>query len=335
MDTKRKQRHNTNQCTTKPPPSLTQVLCLSLLCLFFGPDIKAELTLNFQKDNENSYFSTCAARYGGVDCYLGTSGEAEPFSPFNEQSRFLSNNTGYYPEIVTDPNTGLEYWHMVIGEVKAGEDGFAMEVYIEKGGTGNNFRSISCGGFGGGHSASGGELCASVKTISTFEGNGSDPLETNMDGRNIDSGNGSANPNKVIMRQLIVQGDLTMEFVKNQFSQKPLITQVIDDTEINMNFSLNMGNSTYNDQSTAAIIVNTLDLKTGDSIGDFDMADDAEKSNVTAGRYIYTGGIGLGQYGGNYTYVEGGGDPYSVAWEDYFDANSPDNIWSFDGNMPD
>ncbi len=317
------------------PPIFGLAQGLFLHCLFFTPESKAQFTLDFQKDDVNSYFSTCASRFSGRNnCFLDENNEVAPFNSANEQSRFLSNNTLLNPEIVTDPNTGLEYWHMVIGEIKPGEDGFVMEIYIEKGGGSNNFRPFSCGGFGGGHSASGGTLCTSVNTVSTFEGNGGDPLGTGLDGRNIDSGNASGNPNKVIMRQLIVEGEVTMEFLKGQFSQKPRISQTINNSSIRMDFTLDMSNSNYNEQNIAAEIVNTLDLKTDDSLGDFDMATDAQQSNVTAGRYVYTGGTGLGQYDGNYDYSEESIAPSNINWENFFDPNLPENIWSFDDNKP-
>ncbi len=258
----------------------------------------AEFSLNFQPVGPNAKMSTSIIH--GVDVTLG-------------QTPYLMEGTLQLPELVTDPETGDLYYHMIVGSEA---DGFIQETFIQAG-----FGSFP----GGPGSAVGGDGDASG-------GNGLDPLDRDP---GIDTANAEANPRRVLIRQLITDSEISMEYLKDSYDKKARITQTITATDFNSDFSLDMRNSTYDDMSTAGEITNTMNIPSlgVDGLGTFDMATDTQDSTVTGGRYTYTDGTGPGGSDGTYEYFDGGYDHANQEWDLYFDPNQ-DNPWAYQDNRP-
>ncbi len=245
----------------------------------------------------------------------------------------------YHGQIYID---GVAYWHTIVGDPA---DGFAMESYISMSG-------ISLNSDSGGKPS---DLFPMDTDLEVLSGNGWDPLGLDPT-RSFDyTGNGSADPNKVIIRQVMGGvwdaasstwscggASYCSEFLKGDLLTKPLISQTINDLPAGMSsyFLLDMSMLSYSDDTTAGTLVNTLTLTDVPS-GDFDMATDTQagRSLVTGGRYIYTpcsnpavsGGHcwqdanifdGTWDYQeGSYGYVDGGTDPLAYDWGLYWDPD--------------
>lgn len=294
--------HNTAIDSMEPKENnhLKSIFLIGLMC---APTAAlAEFVLDFTPDNSGT-IGTSIVRGG---------------STIGGQTPFLMS--GILPEVVFDPETGQAYYHMIIGDPA---DGFAMEVYIERGFT--NWQGgpgSAVGGAGGG----GG-------------GNGTDPLDITT----ITTANGEANPTKVIMRMILNDSEMQQEFVKGKFNFKPVITQSLNAKEISAQFSIDMSMYTYSDNLVPGIISNTMqitDVNDLSFVSDFDIANPCEfgctnlSSSVTAGRYTYSTGGGPGGSAGTYTYSDGDFNPGNVNWENYYDSSDPSNVWSYTTNQP-
>lgn len=227
------------------------------------------------------------------------------------------NQTPLLDEQVTDPNTGITYYHMVLGSMASG---FAQEIYIQA--------SFDYGGFQGGPSS------ASLGTGAPG-GNGSDPLDLTS---GIVTGEGSGNPNRVIMRQVMTGTDMSSEFLKTNFATKPKITQDISATDMSAHVAIDMSNSTYGTSAVPGSFVNTVSISDGGTplaFGTFDYSTDAQNSNVTAGKYTYAVGATTGGAGGTYNYADGGSanTGTGVIWENFWDPAQP-NPWIVSTNRP-
>ncbi len=215
------------------------------------------------------------------------------------------DDTRFYHGTYTDPDTNVSYWHTIVGDPNTG---FAMESYIPRI---NLYESTS-----GGRPS---RIMGWDKPLETFSGNGWDPLGINPS-RDFDfTGNGTADPTRVIVRQIMggtwnsttktwscdSSDAYCSEFLKDQLQLKPKITQKINDTEMEQNFILDMSSITYSDDTTAGNIINTLAITDPDmpdfdpTAGDFQMVNNTItishpttglsnlNPNVTGGRYIY------------------------------------------------
>jgi len=260
----------------------------------------AEFSLNFMPDGGGAMSTTVM----------------QGNSSFGGQTPFLREGGLQLPEIVVDPDTGLDYYHMIIGSLA---DGFIQETYIERG-----FSSFPNSNIG---SAVGGDGGISG-------GNGRDPLDTNA---TINTANAEANPRKVLIRQIISDGEIVMEFLKDRFDYKPLIVQQLNAPDIRAVFEIDMRNSTYDDMSNAGIIYNTLSLPGlgTEYFKDFNYAQDTQDATISGGLYKYTEGTGPGGSDGTYEYVDAMFDHKSQAWGDFLDPSEP-NPWSYEnaGNKP-
>jgi len=139
------------------------------------------------------------------------------------------------------------------------------------------------------------------------------------------------------MRQIVSDGEMTDEFLKDKYDKKPLITQSIDKPDITTSIVIDMSNSTYSDMDTPGTISYTMELQGADLPVDkakFNMADDVQNSSVNAGRYTYTTGGGRGGSSGSYNYIDGSGfDLANTPWEVFFnpDTSGP---WNYTDNRP-
>ncbi len=296
-----------------------------------GTSAQAAFSLNFTVDPNAGGFApgNCGigGQYTGM-CGIGV-GNSAPIDP---------DGTPFYHATVSI--NGVSYWHTIVGDPA---DGFAIESYIVAGPFLN--------------SDSGGRPSTILPVdidLEILSGNGWDPLGLDP-GRSFDyTGNGSADPNKVVIRQVMggtwdaatstwscAGAAYCSEFLKDDLLSKPVITQVVNDLPAGMlsYFELDMSMLSYTDDSAAATLVNTLTL-TGAPMGNFDMATDTQAggSSVTGGRYIYTGCSNPDPFNGScwqdtdvyanwdyqegsYSYVDGGTDPLNYEWGLYWDPD--------------
>lgn len=266
----------------------------------------AEFVLDFQPDNTGVFVT------GGGHAGAST-------TPW-----LVTSPTSYTiePERVIDPDNGKEYLHIVMGSLS---DGMIQDVYIER--TGSNCFSgwlINPCNWRGAYV---GDLSSSNS------GNGRNPLSNDESY----TGTGTANPRKVIMRQIVEDEEMTMEFLKDRYDRKPAISQVLATSTINSVMVIDMRNSTLDDNTTPALFTNTMTLLGANLPEDptFNMATDAELSYTTGGQWIYIDGTGAGQSNGTYDYIGGAGfDTTTVDWASFFDASDPTNSWGYEANKP-
>lgn len=265
------------------------------------------------------------------------------------------------PEIVTIGDT--DYYHVVLGSL---DDGFIQETYIEAGyridnlargvfGTPVNFVDSrgdryswakNSGGVNWG-SASGGDY--DIKLARPFGpswgydtgvgevwqgGNAKDPL-----GDYAVSGNGSAAPKKVLVRQILVDGtgEFVQQFLKDTFTGKPRITQNIVNSQIEVKTDIDMTSQNYDSMAAGAVVTSTLLLKGNDSPPDpdWDMHSDSQRYYYNAGQFEYLAGSGNGGAEGWYDYADVDYDHTSIDWVGYFDHHDPTgNPWGYPEEKP-
>ncbi|HHM06393.1 MAG TPA: hypothetical protein ENJ19_11750 [Gammaproteobacteria bacterium] len=284
------------------------------LCLLTLPaSALAEFTLNWtpltsgpSDGGGTSYFNCNRPDSGaGVNCTShdggATNGTVDP------------DKTPFLQEVVTDVD-GKRYFHVIVGLPPGpGEDGFAHETFIQvQDGTtacGNTY----CPYAGGSYNA--------------FSGSGDAPLSADL----TLTGNGTADPTKVITRQVIVDSamGLTQEFIKSSFTAKPKITQSVVSSDLSTSFTLDMSNSGYSDLSTPGTMTNTLTFTDPAIPGGFDAATIPSSGiQITGGRYTYTGPGQWDSSGftpGSYSYWDNGGfDTSTAQWSSFRDdAQNP------------
>ena len=272
-------------------PNLTlQIISVVSLCLLCSTSARADFVLDFMPDDG-----------GGI---------SKDFTQGNFSvtgtTPFLMRGSLQLPEIVTDPETGLSYFHIIMGDPTSG---FAQEVYIQRG-----FGSFQ----GGPGSAVGG---------GGFGDNNVTPLGPN-------AGNGEANPRKVLVRQIVSDGEIYIDFTKDKFDRKPKITQMLTLPSLTSLFQLDMSNSSYGDNTTPGILSYTLNLADDyQGSGQFNFATDVQNSTIEGGRFTYTDGSGPGGSAGTYTYEQGSFNVDAITWEAYFD-HSLTNQWGYTQNRP-
>jgi len=310
------------------------IASVSLVVIMWPQPGQAEFVLDFTPDTATGEMSR--------DIYRGSGGltSTAAYTPFllNEGNK-QHGGAPEGPEVVVDPETGLSYLHIIMGDAA---EGFIQEVYVQVTGSQSygswavNFVGVPAiaprGAYGGDVGSAG---------AANEAGNSANPLHSNANF----TGNGSANPTKVIMRQIVSDGEIHMEFLKDKFDRKPAIVQVLNAPGINATSVIDMRNSTYSDMNVPGMVFHTMELngvEAQDKIAKFDNAKfntltDSEegKADVTAGRFTYTAGAGQGGSVGTYEYLDGAGfDPSTADWASYFDMADPTNVWTHPANIP-
>lgn len=292
--------------------------------LAFGHAALAEFQLNWQADGTPP----------------PTSGGCWQFTPdctiIEHGADLVTDQTPFVYQRVTDEN-GVTYYHMVVGNP---DDGFAQEVYIQYGGA-NLFPGTATGvNLARQSSSSGGAIdpfCADEFGCGAGT-NAESPLASSQ----ALSGNATGNPSRVQMRQLLVDvdGDLTVDFVKDRFLEKPTITNIIDTGDIEATMIINgSGNlySTPNSSQVTNTVVHRGDNRPPEASASFDMANLSEQPgsnvNLTAGQYTTTNPA-AGSVAGPYIYA----DPRESVnlapdWASFFDHDQA-NPWAFPLNRP-
>ena len=238
------------------------------------------------------------------------------------ESRFLQ-------EIVTID--GVDYYHLTIGDPASG---FSQEVYIGRSPLINT--RVQSGNI---FSDSGGVFCYPAGINIPFELlEGCDTSNASYAPLRHDSdftGNGTGNPSKMVMRQVIdsPSDGFSQEFLKNILANKPIITQTSSDATIDALFVMDMSNSDYLTDDTPGTMINTFNITAPTlmgNMGDF-VFTPTEGTNITGGRYTfqrtsktvtYDNGWTRTVPSSEYTYYDGSIDPVlDVDWAAFRDPN--------------
>lgn len=297
------------------PAKITTVFAVSFLYLASAFPVRAEFLLNFEPQDSipvgflalTGSCNMAGFIHNTTGCATG--GGAEEVDP---------DLTPYFMEQVTVDN--ITYWHQIIGDP---DEGFAMEVYTQ----------VATHGFASHSGGRNSNLPFNMyrQDLDVQSGNGWDPLELDP-ATNFDiSGNGSGDPARVVMRQILggtwnsttrtlncSTTEFCMDFTKATLDGKPRIAQTVNDAseEFSAFFDLDMSSISYADDTTAGTLINTVTLPnplpvvatvpmtTGsgntsnfDNGGSLDMATGQQNSTVSGGRYTYTPGAGWVDFG--------------------------------------
>ncbi|MCF6324838.1 MAG: hypothetical protein L3J89_11045 [Gammaproteobacteria bacterium] len=323
------------------------VTIIGLLCLASVPSVHAaDFSLTFSQPLIGGTFpGSCntGTGAGGMCETAGAAQELDPdMTPFTQRSVAID---------------GITYWHQIIGDP---DEGFAMEVYIQQSG----FLISDSGGRPSNFPLPG---VLYRKDLDVQSGNGWDPLGLDPSRGSNFTGNGTADPTRVVMRQVLGgswnettstwscgAAEFCMDFTKAALETKPRIMQLVNDASEGFTafFDLDMSNISYDDNTTAGTLINTVTLPelvdvpvisttpitsngNGGNVnngGRFSMESDTQRSTVTGGRYTYTDGSGWVNNGtadgyqtwefneGRYDYFDGGFDQLGQTWGSYFDA---------------
>lgn len=276
----------------RSPSVKTAILFGGLSVLVQGnvmDDALAAFSLNWQQDyaaegaslNDNNARIICDMSYiGDRNCSGGDF----------ELSGSHQDNTAFLQEQLT--LGGQLYFHVIVGDYT--KDSMAQEVFIKVTGSNPVF-----GGFDGV------KVSDSVANNSNQTFSMTQPYSSNSS----NNGNGSANPNSVIMRQIVNSGEISMEFLKDSFTQKPRITQTISNAQMVSTMTIDMRGKNYSEITpiNTTSVVNTLVLlepSRQGTEGDYDIQADASTSYLSAGGFTYTPGSGYGGSGGVYTWSD-------------------------------
>lgn len=330
------------KCTKLP-----QVACLGIFLTFFFLVSHAQtFNFDFQGDGGTPITGggfagdTTCNRDGFGPCFTEGFASAYGYKTYGITCWWMcgGNNVTGTPEmtpLLLEELTidGVKYLHTIVGDPASG---FAQETYIR-----------------GSTSTGSDSLTTSTWAAVFASGANNDP--TVGTGPLQGPGNGSANPNKVVVRQIIGgtwnsstkswtcgSAEFCDEFLKANLDTKPKITQNINLSNLETNFVLDMSAITYQDASTAGTMVNTVSVIDSGFVkaedGYFDVAqtpsyassDNTGKNvHLTAGRYTYTESADTVIYGagGTYTYYEDSVDVSAIDWCSYYDGTQNDTAF--------
>ena len=226
------------------------------------------------------------------------------------------------------------YLHMIIGDPASG---FAQDVYIRGSTSGNNnaTQSTWAAEFNDGKN--------------NLPGAGTGPLQG--------GGNGTANPDKVVIRQVMggtwddtaktwaCEGsEFCSEYLKDTLTRKPKITQKVTTAELEAVFIADMSSIDYRTANATLTVtgsdpqmINTVTITDPGFFygneGNFDMSTQQgytkntdklvqnQVIDVTAGKFTYTESANTDIFGagGTYTYFADAYDPTTVNWCEFYD----------------
>ena len=295
-------------------PNVLPIVGLPIVLILLSQKAYAEFVMNFQPQSQNAYMAT--SYYSFADSCYPTG--CTPYLLDEE----VTTATGIeQAEIVYDPTTNSNYIHMIVGDLASG---FIQESYVE-------IVDRECfGQYCWEQGAFGGDT-----TSFTAEGYGNSRKP--LDNDSAYSGNATGNPTRVLIRQIVNDGEMTTEFLKDKYGKKPAIAQTVINADIQMTTLIDMRNSDYDTDSIAGFIINTMSLVGSTAPPDgvyFNSLVDSQETAVNAGKYTYTDGAGPGGSVGTYSYEGSFYDITTTDWVSYFDTNDPTNIWSVTDFMP-
>lgn len=293
-------------------------LIIGALLMVFAMEGQAEFALNFQPDPGRLSGSTNPDTLPifpppGSFTQLLSCNRGEVSSGCNHGGGPSTEKTPFLQELAFDGSN--TYFHVIVGDPT---QNFAQETFIRLGvrtWPNNQPNSVSAGTAG---TANGG-----------WNGGGdATPL-----GPSMVSGSGTANPERVQVRQIVRDPEMTQEFLKNTFLTKPRITQTVTSGDMTSFFDLNMTGIAYRgpgSTTSVAPLINTVTIGSAGA-GNFDMARNKQNSTVTAGQFSWAPGGGDGGSAGTYTYVGGNFNLNAIDWRAYY--NPGDNTcWAFNQN---
>src|SRR3569833_1768953 len=268
--------------------SAARLTLLGLLALIAAGSVvnhsMAAFSLNWQRDynaegasfSSNDAYVACNMSYI-TDANSGSGGFGVDFNLNGSHD----DGTAFLQEQLT--LGGQLYFHVIVGDYT--KDKMALEVFIKD--------------------SSGNQSFNGIRVSDTVANNGDQTYNMThpYSSTSSSNGNGSANPNNVIMRQIINSGEISLEFLKDSFSQKPLITQTITNAEMVSTVSIDMRGRNYSQITPidATSMTNTLTLigaTRGANEGNYDLQDQAQTSHISAGGFTYTNGRGNAGSGG-------------------------------------
>ena len=274
-------------------------------------DAAAAFSLNWQRDyaSEGATFSN---NDGYIVCNMSYIASANCGSRDMDENGSHDDGTAFMQEQLNFG--GQSYFHVIVGDYT--QDSMVQEVFIRNSGSYDGVPMTSS--------------VANTSSTANAEFNMDKPYSSDSS----TTGTGSANPNNVIMRQIVNSGEISMEFLKDSFTQKPLITSTLTTAGLVSTFSMDMRGSNYSQMTPIAVssVVNTVVLTGADSQGqegDYDFQNDAQTSYMSAGGFTYTAGTGAGGSGGTYSWFDPTDNfqPMNRNYASYCDAAQNPN-WS-------
>ncbi len=358
--------------------ALGRYLLIAAACLLSILPAHADFALNFLPNQS----SDTTNAYAGDDGWIGSDndqGNSCGITGYDDSGCFwfrneagtkfdLINQQPFRVEAVSSAD-GEMYWHVLLGNVddQWKQDTWirmgASQAYMEDGGTAatyqatlsnGNTRLSSSGGFAASHNDSKNQIGGSYGQMNAtdpiesevYAGNGADPLKAD----NTWSGNGSANPTRVIMRQIDNSPDAYQEFLKDSFDKKPLIYQEVKTSDVISLFQADMRGIDYNTSRALTIGTSTITPPTdptipgnGNSTGYFGAPANADYAYNPGSEFVLqltlplTPGVGTGfdaaggrpvvggaltgqnMTAGQFTWAAGNGWEADVGQETYYD----------------
>jgi len=221
------------------------------------------------------------------------------------------DGTPFYQRMFQD-GAGDRYFHVIVGDYTA--DSMALEYIVKEGYSGDGTWDSRMG--------STIERSSSAGDPNDRLYNMTKPYDT-PDTLSENSGTATGNPTRVIMKQVIQDAEVDMVFIKDQFLQKPFLSQsttqagqMVSYWQQDMRGLDYTTDQTPIDKSQAIITQQLLGADKYGSEGDFDYSQDVNWSSVdtsakqiSGGGYTYTEGTGAKAFGGSlgtYTYMDDG-----------------------------
>ena len=352
-----------NQKKRLPIAILQIVSAVSLFIASGSPNTEAAFELNFkplvnggttnvtyqsfgQEDETGAYACNNISFQSNQNCLNGD----------QEIDAAHNDGTPIYNRVFRDNNTGKYYWHFIMGDYydqgsnPVNSEGFHLEYIIE---------ANSSGRFDD-HIATSRSASATWTSSNTAEDVGGYKVyDTGTNGTSTTSG--YANPTKVLVRQIMEDGETVSTFLKDDFDSKPFISQTVVDnkvtdpnTNVNNEFTLDMRAISYSSSDNSGIIItNKTDISGGleaANQGDYDTTDvtqtahiyNQEEANTNGGTFTWANGTGTLNAAGTYTYYESDGvtvntsgfDPKNKNYQQFCDPTYNVN-WSGNGACKD
>ena len=330
--------------------SWSRAVCAGLLSVAVAPALAATA---FQLNFNNQIPVNIAGCSATSDCTIpgGDNPVAGSNRAGNDGTRFIQEqlqigNDLFFHVVVGDPASGFANESYTRSSVAAAGN---VSTGILKG-SGLNPFSPDQGGNEGATVSTGARTRSSLGNGTTLFGNGARPFNANTHL----TGNGTADPSRTVLRMTLSDGQMSQSVSKPVLNRKPLINQLTTDNQgMTSEFVADMRGISYSEKDKAAPIVNRLHLvdSTLPSPGsaDFDMSR-IQRSDVTAGRFIFTPGLGwrlpdgtdASSIGwtdatavfnpGTYTGPGAGFDPLTVDWASFFSSTQNNTACNFTGS---
>ncbi len=279
-------------------------LLSALLTILIGSvtESPAAFSLNWQRDYaaegasfvSNDAYVVCNMSYlAAANCGGGWGGDVNLAGAHIDNTAFLQEQLDL---------GGQRYFHVIVGDYNT--DSMAQEVFI-KVNAGNADFDPTFGTV---------RVSDSLSDITQRTYNTTKPYSPGGD--SAFSGTGSANPNSVIMRQVLnentAEGVVYEEFLKDAFTQKPKITHTISTADMDSTLIFDMRSKSYADATALdtlnpAQVTNTVVLKGANrfgTTGDYNINTMVDTTIITAAKFTYVNGTGPGNSGGSYTYAD-------------------------------